>query len=466
MAVPINLDATTAVEITSSPSDITQDVHDIGTGLTYTVWYSYFPTIDGVIGVCPLGALIGYTPQLTVWTGDPTAPTHYLFITNYAQGSTYLPVTAGENYFFQIVAPFGNPVPAILNLHFEVFNELTTLDGSLIINDASPGFPMVFLSPINGDPLRYINGIVAGELAARVNTGETIFQDVNTLNQVIYDTSFNIAATLPVDASQLSSNKVDKFYVGVSGVAPTTYATISAYTLTGTLIGTLTLTGSFALPALAPSLDDTILYYEDGGVSPAVKRWDLVGNAPLADLVAGIANFQIREMLILDDNTILVLYFNGSTLDTFVNRYATDGTLMNTYIATGNTGIDPHLAYGIDDPTTFWAWHKIAGGFSRFLEINSDTGAIVTQFERYHFTSGHSDEPTTLTPTDYFGHSESCTFLIIPITTPPIVENNASGIYKIVPGKRQDTLWVNPVTGTTRDVKKPNPFAKLGYLGE
>jgi len=41
-----------------------------------------------------------------------------------------------------------------------------------------------------------------------------------------------------------------------------------------------------------------------------------------------------------------------------------------------------------------------------------------------------------------------------------------SGIYKIVPQKRQDTLWASLENQTTTDVKIPNPFIKTGYVGE
>lgn len=44
--------------------------------------------------------------------------------------------------------------------------------------------------------------------------------------------------------------------------------------------------------------------------------------------------------------------------------------------------------------------------------------------------------------------------------------NARSGIYKIVPGKRNDTLWDSLTEFTTTDVKKPNPFVKTGYIGE
>lgn len=44
--------------------------------------------------------------------------------------------------------------------------------------------------------------------------------------------------------------------------------------------------------------------------------------------------------------------------------------------------------------------------------------------------------------------------------------NERSGIYKIVPGKRNDTLWNDLSAETTTDVKIPNPFIKTGLIGE
>lgn len=39
------------------------------------------------------------------------------------------------------------------------------------------------------------------------------------------------------------------------------------------------------------------------------------------------------------------------------------------------------------------------------------------------------------------------------------------GIYKIVPGKRQDTLWVDITAEATEDVKIPDPQFKTSLLG-
>lgn len=40
-----------------------------------------------------------------------------------------------------------------------------------------------------------------------------------------------------------------------------------------------------------------------------------------------------------------------------------------------------------------------------------------------------------------------------------------SGIYKIVPNKRQDTIYIDPAVGSTEDVKIPDPFVDTAFIG-
>jgi hypothetical protein len=56
------------------------------------------------------------------------------------------------------------------------------------------------------------------------------------------------------------------------------------------------------------------------------------------------------------------------------------------------------------------------------------------------------------------------TFILV-INT-PIIPVDHSGIYKIQPNKRNDTLWTDVVAGTTEDVKIPNPKVRSALLGE
>lgn len=45
-------------------------------------------------------------------------------------------------------------------------------------------------------------------------------------------------------------------------------------------------------------------------------------------------------------------------------------------------------------------------------------------------------------------------------------DTSRSGIYKVVPGKRNDTLWVDVALNVTENVKIPDPFFKTALIGE
>jgi hypothetical protein len=48
----------------------------------------------------------------------------------------------------------------------------------------------------------------------------------------------------------------------------------------------------------------------------------------------------------------------------------------------------------------------------------------------------------------------------------PVTTNVNSGIYKIVPGKRDDTLWEAFSPKRIKLTKIPDPFIKTGLIGE
>lgn len=53
----------------------------------------------------------------------------------------------------------------------------------------------------------------------------------------------------------------------------------------------------------------------------------------------------------------------------------------------------------------------------------------------------------------------------VPLGSLVILLTDHSGIYTLVPGKSNDTLYSSLRDGTTRDVKIPNPFIKTGFIG-
>ena len=93
---------------------------------------------------------------------------------------------------------------------------------------------------------------------------------------------------MPIDLSahgQISTNLKDRFYAGGSD-------TIYRFDKSGIIAGTWSIGAGGSLNGLAPSLDESILYYTRTGTGTGselpVKRWDLVNNVALSDLAASI----------------------------------------------------------------------------------------------------------------------------------------------------------------------------------
>jgi hypothetical protein len=202
------------------------------------------------------------------------------------------------------------------------------------------------------------------------------------------------------------------FYLG-HGSASSTPGLVETVTAAGA-IGATTWTLSSSPVAIAPTRDDAILYFADGTSGAAVERWDLVDDVGLSDLAAGVTGYLVREIFVLADGSILVIYDESAGTDVYVVRYSAAGATLNTYSTQfdASTGSDTHLAFANDDPDTFWAWIKITGGQSRFMQIDTSDGTILASFDAYHFTSGLYDGAVSATPAVRFGHSESCTFVI------------------------------------------------------
>lgn len=54
----------------------------------------------------------------------------------------------------------------------------------------------------------------------------------------------------------------------------------------------------------------------------------------------------------------------------------------------------------------------------------------------------------------------------VALGTLTVLNTNASGLYTLVPGKTNDTLYRNARDGTTRDVAIPNPRVRTGFLND
>src|SRR5262249_49603713 len=146
--------------------------------------------------------------------------------------------------------------------------------------------------------------------------------------------------------------------------------------------GTSWTIGTTSHRCIAPSLDNTILYYATAGPNTAIKRWDLVNDVALSDLVAGQgAGFVIGpDLIVLADGSLIAFYTKTSPHDGKAIQFSAAGATLNTYTGFGTATID-HICSAIDDPNSFWLWlHNTSSTAFRstFLNIKVSDGSYLS----------------------------------------------------------------------------------------
>jgi len=213
------------------------------------------------------------------------------------------------------------------------------------------------------------------------------------------------------------------------------------------------------------------MYYALQATGAAIKQWDLIGNVAAADLVAGIAGYGISDILVMNNGDIIALYVLDDPI--FVKRYNSAGVLQATYSIGSSiypNGANPRLGYDANaSQTSFVVWWFPIAGLAQADFIRISDGVILDTFQSTTFEEGVGDDATV----GDFGPSNSCpiivlgtnnefstpgtnntdgTLFIAAAASPPAV---ASGIYEMVGGKTDDTIWIDVDAGTDQHVKIP-----------
>lgn len=418
MPAPTNTDATTAIDLGTLPASVSQNVHDAGT--TYTVWYKFTaPAGSVVIGAFGFGDLVTYRPTIRPHDGPAAAPVQILSIAG-QNIPIQFPVTAGTEYFLKFTTNGGNPTPAVLLIEVEAKSQDTAAAGSIIVPDDTDGFPAAVIDPATGDVLRFIHPFPAGEAGDVLTNGSFLVNETGTDDVSLYNNQFVLQATVTPIASLLTrsfvrlSPTLQTFYVGTgnSGGAGKITTVSSAGVLGGTT-WTLPATG---MTALAPNNDGSIVYVsgQTASVNTPVKRW-LTGTSAFSvtDLIAGQgANTSVQDILVLADDTVVVAWRHSGTSALTVKHLDTAGATLNTYTTTSNSN-GARLAYdNADYGTLIWLWTHASGGVSTFHKITVSTMVAASTITAQEFESGSFDGTATATPSDRFGHSFSCPFLM------------------------------------------------------
>ena len=441
-------------------------------------WYLYTaptPVESNELGVFVYSA---GSNNLALSVFSPDAVTPYQIGSSTAFASVrnapiQFPVTAGVSYYLKIAAG-GNAGDYAISVLAGPTDSAPA--GSLFVNDDSVGWPLVLLSATTGAPLRFITPFPPGETADVLTTGANLGRillhdrtDAGSDDRLkLYSPQFDLLADLAYHETgavlfPIRSNRSTTFYVGKPVDPSTGKASVTTVTAAGAFGATTWNLPASGLKALAPSVDETILYLtgQTVFVNSPVKRWDLVNSVFLTDLAAGIANYRTgmgSGLLVLTDDTIVVVYENNVSDSNapIVKRYATDGTVLTTITMTGSLSHDTRIATALDDPVSFWLWTKVTTGINRFTNLRASDGATLTTFDVPQFETGIYAPAVSASPLARFGASESCPFLItravVPI--PPITGT----IDLTAPGPASGETSELALTGYPTPPRHPDAF--------
>ena len=458
---PTNTSFADAVDLGSLPADVTQtDIND--GGVNYDVYYKFTaPASTVVIGAWGFSGNIGsgYRPKIYPYIGPAGSPTSILNI-NAQNIPIQFPVTAGQEYFLKFEKNTDTAGPESLRVRVEVAPNATIAVGDIIVNDDTTGFPLAVLSSSNDYGVKkFIKDIACGESGDILSDGTNMLSDDdNSGNVIIYDNQFNElhVVTLAYSTDQntrIRAHKEDEeFWIGstVGGNIQ-----INSVTKNGVVDADLTLISGL-VGGLAVNRNKSRLYISTGEFSltnAPVTTWTLPGGVQVSDLAAGIAGYATRDIIVLEDDTILVAYnkTSGAPFDVIIKRYNVSGMELNSYTVDGNI-LSCILASAVDSPDSFWVWvHDVpASGNSSFVNIRVSDGTVLSTIVQAEYELGIYNLAETATPVARFGNSFSCPFFIM-LSGPP------AGLFKIVTSKRTDHNGTN-------DVAIPNPTFRTALL--
>lgn len=465
---PTNIDPNTATEITAN-SAVFQDT--LTTGAATTVWYKYVAeSTDKVIGLCGFGDLVTYTPIVTVYPSLADALANTSIIINGAiDRPCQFPVDFGNTYYFKFLRN-GAVTPATIQVSLLKCLQLPVPVGSIGIPDDSSPFSLAFLDINSGYPINFHNGFPNGEQGIIFPTGEIVAGDSANNTSYLFDSQLNLRASPTFPSSGFTQIGASLTY---AYIAKNVGGIINRIDKLGNLDATQYDTPG-NLKGLSANSDDTIIYYITTGVSTniPVKRWDIVNNIALTDLVAGVVNYNMFQNVIVLGNDTIVANYNRSGVDYFARVYNPDGTTVST--ATFSDGRSPdYLAIDISS-NFYWLWSQDAST-SRFRKIKASDGSVIVDLNDVMlFESGIYQGAITNTPVR-FGHSNSCPLWITRVALFPII-NDASGLYVLTgtgnipssnnPVLTHDNIWVDASVGTTTNVAIPDPFFESYLAGD
>lgn len=422
MPVPTNLSAATALVIPSLPYSVTLDAFEVPSD---SLWFRYDKVVGGyvVLGAAiPVPLMTGtYIPRIDVWWDNGGTLEPYLDILSFNKPIT-VPVDDPliTSFYFEVRQSGGGAFTEQLTFQLEQGATLAAPAGSFAINDDTEKFPMAILS-IAGEVVQSFT-FPAGERAGMTADGYSLWEQNFPNSAFLYNPQFQLIAEVPWDLATTNAAETpisaspSTLYLADPGrfSAPTRNARVTTVTTTGALGPTIWDLGAYFVWAIAPSRDDTILYYVSDSNNEPIKRWDLINDVALSDLAPapGGSTPMLRDILVLDDGSVVTGYKPAGT--SYMRRYSAAGALLNTYTSAVGVALNRLAPSSVSG--TFWAWSFITGGAAQFDLYRASDGVILSSFMAPVNVGGVLESPSPNEPIQ--GLSFSCPFLEIPEPLP------------------------------------------------
>lgn len=475
---PPNTTAATAIVITSLPYSNTQELYEAG--VTYDAWYKYLaPEGQNYLSVYGYGTPANYKPRAEVWFGDNPASLEFLN-GDFVNQPGIFPITPGITYYLRFEKS-GNFNPSPLSMSLIAASTDIAPTGSIIVPDDTDGFGAALISPINGDNYHvygYLYPFPDGECGDSLIATKRILVEYrsssNNEEVYLYEKDGTLITTIVVDPfppftimQTIRGHQVLPYWhicwLGTNGE----FSRWRTVNNDGTLGPMVTYPFGKGIYDIGANNAGTIVYTQNNYA--IINRWDVNTNSFLSDLDLNVTDYAIGGFLVLTDDTLLLFYTQISDPKARMYRkYNLSGGLINTYtfpVAFNNRTF--RIARALDDPNSFWIWWTLATNESLFQNIKISDGTVLSEVRSMQYEGGFYDDGETATPVARFGNSYSCPFFITREAIDPLIEpiTAAGGIYELVPGKRNDTIFIDPDVGTTENVPIPDPTIKTGLIG-
>jgi len=498
-----NIDATTAEEITSLPYSVAQNIITAGTHLN-PVWYKWTAPAAGVIGWITAGCsddafTVFYESRPGVYLGPASAPTVYqgLDASNVNEDQpTMFTVEAGVTYYFLIECQSFASDAGILIFQMRQFENLdSNLNAFFIpsaLNSAIDPNVAVILDPSETPLLRKcLTGMTRGEggdvWASKrfiLDNAETDLWDIYNADLSLKEADVNFPsvgrATYNFPSAKIN-RATDTMYISSPGTGAT-HAFARTVTEAGVL-GTLINLGVAQVNCIAPAPGDDYLYFGGEGTRTAgiigVNRIKISDSTITTNFISGISGYILSDILTLVNGTIVCLWLaRNNTYRCIVRTYNSSGVQQTTRTFAPSGQTTARITHDTTE-THIWLWDEIegppgsfgldptgSGRNGRFQKLLVSDLSTIDEFQHPTFDNGRAGTGSCIAPPDLWGGSSSCPFFRIAEQAASNPPNPLSGIYQIVPDKRNDTLWVSFDPEVTEDVKIPDPFFKTGLIGK